>query len=222
MTGTARVVFAVAAWLAIGGAGRRGAAQVSATVGAFVAPTEHRVDAGFGLERSFGLTFGTEGTVRVRRWLDADLHLQGGTLSSDDAGVVDRDLAELGAQARVRPVTWLAFTAGATRRTYSSVIARQRWTVLSVGAEMRLLFSGGAIGGILRVAALPVVDVDGLGDADGAFSVAAGMEYRRDRLEAALCYALERYEWPTAGVGGRRVEQLAALTFLLRARVLGG
>jgi len=221
VTGTARVVIVVAAWLALGGQGRRGAAQVRATAGAFVAPTEHRLDAGFGLERSFGLTFGAEATVRVRPWLDADLHLQGGTLSSDDAGVVDRDLAELGAQARVRPLAWLAFTAGATRRTYSSVIARQRWKVLSVGAEMRLLFSGGATSGMLRVAALPVVDVDGLGDADGGFSVAAGMEYRRDRVEAALWYSLERYEWPTAGVGGRRLEQLAALTFVLRARILG-
>ncbi|MGH7675528.1 MAG: hypothetical protein ACREMV_09675, partial [Gemmatimonadales bacterium] len=192
--------------------------QVSASVGAVIAPTEHRVDAGLGLERSFGLTFGAVGTVRVRPWLDAELHLQGGTLSSDDAGVVDRDLAELGAQARVRPVPWLAFTAGAARRVYSSVIARQRWTLISLGTEVRLGFSGGTTSGVLRAAALPLADVDGLGDAEGGFSVAAGMEYRRDRLEASLMYSLERYEWPTAS--GRRREQLGALTVGLRAKVL--
>ncbi|MGH7644174.1 MAG: hypothetical protein ACREMR_01175 [Gemmatimonadales bacterium] len=221
MTTSRALDLALGAWIALCATGRTAASQVGATAGAFVAPTEHRVDAGFGLERSFGLTFGAEGTVHVRPWLDADLHLQGGTLWSDDAGVVDRDLAELGAQARVRPVTWLAFTVGATRRTYSSVIARQRWTLLSVGTEIRLSFSGGATSGVLRVAALPVVDVNGLGDANAGFSVAAGMEYRRDRLEAVLWYSLERYEWP-AGVGGRRLEQLAALTLVLRARVLGG
>lgn len=221
MTVPTRVRIGVAASLLLGGAGQRGAAQVSATAGAFVAPTEHRLDAGFGVERSFGWTFGAEGTIRIRSWLDADLRLLGGTLASDDSGVVDREIAELRAQARVRPLAWLAFTTGAALRTYSSVFASQRLVMLSVATEARIPFSGGTTTGVLRVAALPLVDLNGLGDAETGFSVGAGMEYRWNRVDGALWYSLERCEWPTAGVGGRRLEQLAALTLTLRARVLG-
>jgi hypothetical protein len=211
----------VAVSLTFGGAGHRGIAQVTASAGAFVAPTEHRLDAGFGVERSFGWTFGAEGTVRLRPWLDADLRVLGGTLAGDDRGVVDREIAELRAQARVRPLEWLAFTTGAAVRTYSSVIARQRLVLLSVGAEARVPFSGGTTTGAVRLAALPLVELDGLGDAETGFSVAAGMEYRWSRVEGALWYSLERSEWSATPQGARRIEQLSALTLVLRVRVLG-
>ncbi len=182
-----------------------------------VSVMQHRVDAGYGVERSNGVVAGGELVVGTGKRLAVRLQAQVGSLQADEPGapgvrgVIDRDVAEVGAEVEVVVLPWLAAQAGVRRRTYSTVLARQRWTTVNVGAEARLPFSGIGVSGIVRAALLPGVWVNGLSAPDLAFAAAAGMEYRRGRASLALLYGVERYRFP-AGAGTARREQLAALT----------
>jgi hypothetical protein len=173
----------------------------------------HRVDAGYGVEPSTGVVGGGEVGVGVGERLTVRLLAQTGSLHADvpgAPGVIDRDVAEVGAQVEVLALHWLAVQAGVRRRTYSTILARQRWTMVNVGAEARLPLSGIGLSGILRGAMLPGVWVTGLGAPDLAFAAAAGMEYRRGRASVALLYSVERYRFPVGARPVRR-EQIASL-----------
>ncbi len=170
----------------------------------------HRVDAGYGVEPSNGVVAGGEVAVGVGDRLTVRLLTQTGSLHADAPGAIDRDVAEVGVQVEVVALHWLALEAGARRRTYSTILARQRWTMVNVGAEARLPFSETGMNGIVRGALLPGVWVNGLERPDLSFAVASGMEYRRGRASVAVLYYLERYRFPTAATVERR-EQIAAL-----------
>jgi hypothetical protein len=133
-----------------------------------------------------------------------------GSLDAAGPGAIDRDVADVGAEVEVVALPWLAAQAGVRRRTYSTVLARQRWTTLHVGAEARLRFTETGLSGIVRGAVLPGVWVNGLDQPDRAFTVASGMEYRRGRASVAVLYSVERYRFP-AGAKPSRREQMAAL-----------
>jgi hypothetical protein len=179
---------------------------------------EHRVDAGFGLERARGPTGGVEATLSPRagaRW-DVALRVMGGSLNAVNAGAISRDLGEIGVSAGARVEPWLTLRAGLTRRVYGTPIARQRWTLVHAGAEARVAFLGGAVRAVAGGAWLPAVSVRGLPRPDLAFSATTGLEYRLGRATLDLRYTLERCDFP-AGVSAGRLEQLSALT--LRARI---
>lgn len=187
--------------------------MTGAALGSFV---EHRVDAGYGLERSSGPVVGGEAVLHVGgRWQFA-LRVQGGTLTARTAGALDRDVGEVGVEAAMRVVPWLTLRAGISRRAYGTLLARQRWAIVGLGAEARVPIAGGTWQGIARGALLPVVAVNGL-DPDVAFAAASGMEYRRGSASLGVLYSLERHDFPAQPTV--RLEQLSALTVRLALRL---
>jgi len=192
------------------GANARAAAQWTVRATGVAVVMRHRVDAGYGIEPSSGAGVGAELVVGNGDRLAVRLLAQTGSLDADGPGAVDRDVAEVGAELDVVVLPWLTAQAGVRRRTYSTVLARQRWTTLHVGAELRLPFTETGVSGIVSGAVLPGVWVNGLDQPDLAFAVASGMEYRRGRASVAVLYGVERYRFP-AGARPSRREQMAAL-----------
>ena len=193
------------------------AAQRALTVAPLVSLAEHRVDAGFGVERSLGPILGGVGTVRFSPRVTVAVHALGGSLFGSQ-GVLDRDVGELGVEASVITVPWLALEAGATRRAYSTKLGRQTWTLVGLGATARTAFAGNAIHGVWRAALLPAVSASGLRGPDRAFRAATGLAYRVRTTTLGVEYSLERCDFPAAA-GVRRLEQLSALTLLLELRL---
>ncbi|PYP52527.1 MAG: hypothetical protein DMD45_04045 [Gemmatimonadetes bacterium] len=191
-------------------------AQSALTVAPLVSLAEHRVDAGFGVERSLGPVVGGVGTLRFGPRLAVAVRALGGSLFGSK-GVLDRDVGELGVEGSMVAGPWLSLQAGVARRAYATRVARQTWTTVAAGAAARVAFAGGAIHGVGRAALLPVVSVPGLPDPGVAFRAAAGLEYRIRGTTLGVEYSLERYDFPIEG-GVRRLEQLTALTLLLRLR----
>jgi len=192
-------------------------AQRALTVAPFASLAEHRVDAGFGVERSLGPIVGGVGTLRVGPRLEVALRAVGGRLIGS-TGVLDRDVGELGVEASVITLPWLALQAGAARRAYSTKLGRQTWTLVSLGGTARMAFAGDAIHSVWRAALLPAVSASGLTDPDVAFRAATGLEYRVRTTTLMVEYSLERYDFP-AEAGVRRLEQLSALTLRLELRL---
>ena len=175
---------------------------------------EHRVDAGYGVERSRGAILGGGARVRLGARVELALRVQGGWLNAATPGAVDRNVGEVGLEAGVRAARWLTFRAAAQRRAYSSVIARQGWTLVDVGAEARFAFARGTIHGVTRAALVPVVSVSGLPRPDVAVTAATGLQIRRRGVTLGALYSLERYDFPAQGAISRS-EQLAAVTLRL-------
>lgn len=199
-------------------AAQTGAAQVL-TAAASVSSAEHRVDAGFGVERSSGVLGGGGVTLGLPPRVELAVTAGAGTLERDSANAEDRHMAELGFDARYRPLSWLWLETGVATRTYSASIAVQRWTSLRLGAQARVPFFGHRAQAVGRLLFLPLVDVTGLEQPELAVTAAAGVAYRFGPVAAALSYSLERYDFP-ARDGVARLEQLSALTLLVSARVL--
>ena len=202
-------------WLSLAPA--TGVAQIAVSGTALASFAEHRVDIGYGVEKSSGPLLGAEGAVDLWSRLTLGIRAAGGALSTQAVGAQDRDLGELGIQASVVAVRWLALRGGATWRTYSTAIARQRWTTVELGAEARLDFATSPVRGVLRAGLLPVVSVEGLPGPDVALTAAAGIEYSARSVTGGLFYGLERYDFPDQGTG-RRLEQVSTLTLRLSVR----
>ncbi|PYO60085.1 MAG: hypothetical protein DMD28_13840 [Gemmatimonadetes bacterium] len=203
--------------LALSLAPAAGVGQIAASGTTLVSFVEHRVDIGYGVEKSSGPLLGAEGAVDLWSRLALRIRAAGGSLSTQAVGAQDRDLGELGIQASVVAVRWLALRGGATWRTYSTAIARQRWTTVELGAEARLDFATSPVRGVLRAGLLPVVSVEGLPGPDVALTAAAGIEYSARSVTGGLFYGLERYDFPDQGTG-RRLEQVSTLTLRLSVR----
>ncbi len=177
----------------------------------------HQVDIGYGVEQTSGLVLGAEGALAVRsRWRFA-VHAAGGSLSGPVTDAEQRDVGELGVRGSVVATPWLAIVSGATSRTYSSAIARQRWTIVDLGAEARVDFATTPVRGVLRGGLLPVVSVRGLPGPDVGLTAAAGVEYRSGAVSGGLFYGLERYDFPDTGAG-RRLEQVNTLSLRVTVR----
>lgn len=190
------------------------AAQRRLSGSAWASLAEHRVDAGFGLERASGLVVGATASGHLGPLLELALRAQGGSLKASTAGAVDRDLGEIAVATRVAAASWLCLQAEASRRVYSSTIARQAWTLVGLGAEIQVPFTEEAVRGLARVGFLPVVSVKGLQRPDFAFTAAVGLEYAASPLTLRALYSLERYDFPVRDAWRRR-EQLSALTLQL-------
>jgi hypothetical protein len=196
------------------------AAQIAVQGGAVVAMAEHRVDAGAGVEQASGTLLGAEGKLFIGSRVEIFAHLAGGTLTAASAVADDRDLGEIEGRLSVLTVPWLALHAGLSSRAYTTTLARQRWTALRFGGEVRLAFVGEAVTGVLRAEILPSVSVSGLEKPSRAFAAGAGLDYRFGVLTLGLRYELERYDFPLVA-GVERREQLSMLTAHVGLR-LGG
>ena len=183
----------------------------SVTVMAEGGYTEHRVDAGLGLERASGAGFGAAAGAALTPWLELGLRGSSGRLEARTTLATDRTVRDLELAASVLPLEWLAIQLGGSARTWSSDVGEQRWVALRTGAEARLDFVGGAVRGIIGLALLPQVSVSGLSEGPSvALATATGVRLRGRRLEGALLYTMERFDFP-ANAGRRRLEQVSAL-----------
>jgi len=194
------------------------AAQSKATIGAGVSLVEQRVDIGGSVQRTFGPVVEVFGTRPVNPWLELRGHVASGALHARTDSAEARDVGEVGVDARAALWPALAVTAGLRVRTFSGPLAVQRWTSLSLGAEGRMLFVGGAMRGVVRGAVLPLVSVSGHARPTLAVTVASGLEWMGERLTGAAFYTLERYDFPNQGAD-RRLEQVAALTLQVGLRL---
>ena len=221
MTGgdASATAFGILIWLAATPAA--GVAQITVSGSALVSLVEHQVDIGYGDEESRGLIVAAEGAVDVGSRFIFGVRAAGGSLATQATGAQNRDLGEVRIQASLVPARWLALRGATTWRTYTTVLARQRWATVEVGAEARLDFATSPMRGVLRGGLLPVVSVDGLPKPDVALTAAAGLEYRGGSLTGGLFSGLERYDFPDVGAG-RRLEQLSTLTFRVTVQRGGG
>src|SRR5260370_26458282 len=205
MSASARLVVAVLLAPALAGAQ---SVELSGVV--TLAHGDHRVDAGLGVERSTGLLVG--GATRLRRrGIALTISGETGHLTAvQGSGGIDRDVSQLGAVAEFTPLPWLVLESGVTLRSFGTVVARQRWTLVRAGAEARVPLSGEALWAVGHAHLLPLVSVNGLPNAATAFDAGTGLAYRHGRLLFDLTYTLERSDFPSQGSTQRR-EQLGTL-----------
>lgn len=187
------------------------AAQLAVEGAGIVALSEHRVDAGNGVEQASGVLWGAEGRLFVGSRVEVFAHAATGKLTAATAGADSRDLSEAELRASVLTVSWLALHAGLSSRAYTTALARQHWTALRFGGEARFAFVGGNVAGALRGEFLPAVTASGLDKPSRAFAAGAGLDWKVNAFIIGLRYELERYDFPLAA-GVERREQLSTLT----------
>jgi hypothetical protein len=188
--------------------------RVLLTGAAVLGMLDHRVDAGAGVERTSGPVFGFQLDASQGADLSFALRALGGTLDGRSPAAEARDVGEVQADARMRVLPWLDFRAGATVRGFTSALARQRWTQLSIGADTRIAMLGGSIEGTAGAALLPYVGVTGHDSPRLAIAASMGLRHSNPRYEIGLSYALERYDFAEVA-GVRRLEENSSL--VLRA-----
>ena len=188
--------------------------RVLITGAAVLGMLDHRVDVGAGVERASGPVFGIQLDASQGRELSFALRALGGTLDARSPAAEARDVGEVQGDARMRVLPWLDARAGATVRGFTSPLARQRWTQLSVGADTRIGMLGGRIEGTAGAALLPYVRVTGHDSPRLAIAASMGLRHSNRRFELGLAYALERYDFAEVA-GVRRLEEHSSL--VLRA-----
>ena len=196
------------------------AAQERLTGKVAVSSVEHRARAvpSPRVERSTGVFLGGGVQYQVTGWVSVELDVWAGALRGRTEGTIDRDAAQLSLSAGVPATSWLTVEGGVERRVYSSVVARQGWTIVRVGAEAHFDLLGGAAAGIARLHYLPSVAVRDLGPPDFALVAAAGMEYRVGPATLRILYDVERVDFPERN-GTRWIEELSALSVTLGLRL---
>jgi hypothetical protein len=200
--------------------GVRGAAAQRQLIGvAGLSFAEHRVDAGFGVERTAGPVITAGIALAPRPRLALELRGRAGSLPGQAAGAFDRDLGELALETRWRAMPALDVGTEVMWRSYASMVGRQRWVLVRTGIEARLPLVGVDATTLLRAAYLPVVAVPGLGTPRLAVSAGAGMEYRVGPTRLRVLFELERYDFAPVGETARRVEQLSGLSVALTMRL---
>jgi hypothetical protein len=191
--------------------GSRFADRFQPAASAVVALADHRVDAGFGFERTAGTLFGVQVEAIPLEGTLVSLRALGGSLGTREGAADQRDIGEVNATARWRLVPWLDARAGFTTRTFTSSLARQRWTSAAIGADLRMTMLEGRIEGTTGAQLLPLVRVSGHGSPNVAFGASMGIRYVARRYLMALGYQLERYDFP-AVADERRLEEHSMLT----------
>lgn len=185
-----------------------------------VARAEHRVDdrsVGGGVEISTGTLIGAGVRISVGSRWTVGAAGRTGVLHPGSGATLPRDVAELGLDGAFRMRDWFDVVAGVHVRSYTTALARQRWTLPYLGAAGRVPFAVQGLRGLLDLAVHPFASVSGLSRPEFAISGGAGMAYSRGRLDVQLRYSLERYDF-ARGTVAERSEQLSALTLTVQAR----
>ena len=185
-------------------------AQTGVLASAGLTVADHRVDAGYGVERHHGILPGLGLAYLGNSRVDLGLRARKGTLSGDD-GSLDLSFSEIGVLARFNAVEWLALDGGITVRHFSNALGAQRWLMLRVGVEGHLPMFAGAGGGILRASYAPVTRVSGLAT-ELALSAGAGLEYSAGPARMRVLYEVERFRFVPVVDATRRHEQFATVT----------
>lgn len=184
------------------------------TASAVVGVADHRVDAGAGFERTSGPVFGLQVDALSGRDLSLSIRGVGGTLDARSGAADQRDVGEIGAEARLRVLSWLDARGGAMVRSFTSQLARQRWTQLSIGADARVPMLNGRIEGTAGAALLPYVRVSGHDSPRLSIAACMGLSHTSRRFDLGLLYQLERFDFADVA-GANRLEEHSSL--LVRA-----
>ncbi|HEV8265716.1 MAG TPA: hypothetical protein VGQ06_12280 [Gemmatimonadales bacterium] len=187
------------------------AAQISLHGRAEIGRLEHRIRLAGLLEPSSGTLLGGALGVVVGERFEAWGEAMGGHLVADSPAGEDRDVAEVQLLGGMHVRPWVTLQSGVSVRTYSTPLARQRWTTLRLGAEGRLPLAIGGLQGIVRAQWMPVVSVSGVARPDVALTTGAGLEWRGKRVSLSAVYTLERYDFPASDPSLRRLEEVSAL-----------
>jgi hypothetical protein len=185
-----------------------------------LALAEHRVDdrsVGGGVEISTGTLFGTGVRISVgSRWTIGATG-RTGVLHPGSGATLPREVAELGLDGAFRLRDWFDVAGGVRVRSYTTALARQRWTAPYLGAAGRVRFVVPGLEGLLDLTVHPFASASGLTRPEFAISGGAAVAYSRGRFAVQLRYAVERYDF-ARGTTDERVEQFSALTLGIRAR----
>ncbi len=198
------------------------AGQMSLQGRAEIGRVEYRVrDAGLA-QSSSGVVFGGALGLLVRDRFEVWGEARGGRLAAASAEGEDRDLAEvqLVGAAHLRP--WLTAQGGVNVRSYSTPLARQRWTTLRLGAEAHVPLALEGVRGLVRAQWMPVVSVSGLEHPDIALGAGVGVEWRGTRVSVRALYTLERYDF-SGSAAAKRLEEVSSLQLgaIVRLRTSG-
>ncbi|NUO64954.1 MAG: hypothetical protein HOQ11_01185 [Gemmatimonadaceae bacterium] len=172
---------------------------------------DHRVDAGLGFERTSGLLLGVQVEATPLEGTLLSVRALGGALGAHTPSTDARDVGEIAATARMRLVPWLDARAGLTTRTFTSSLARQRWTSAAIGADLRMTMLEGRLEGTAGAQLLPFVRVSGHESPNASFGASMGLRYVARRYLVGLGYQLERYDFPSVA-DRRRLEEHTMLT----------
>lgn len=184
---------------------------------------EHRVQdqsVGAGVERSTGTLVGAGLRLSVASGAAIAVVGRTGVLHPGTGATLPRDVAELGLDGAYRMHDWIDLVAGVRVRSYTTAVARQRWTAPYLGAAARVPFAVRGLRATLDVALHPFASVSGLTRPEFAVTSAAGMAYARGRFDVQLRYAVERYDFARETTS-ERLEQLSALTLQVQVHALG-
>jgi hypothetical protein len=171
---------------------------------------EYRVrDSGI-LQATSGVVFGGALGLLTRDRFAVWGEARGGHLAAASVGGEDRDVAEvqLMGEACLRP--WLTAQGGVNVRSYSTALARQRWTALRLGAEAHVPLALEGIRGLARAQWMPVVSVSGLDHPDIALAAGVGVEWQGTRVRIRALYTLERYDF-SGSAAAQRLEEVSSL-----------
>ena len=200
-------------------AGAQGRLTLPAGAVSFVAAiADQRVDAGFGYERSSGPLFGAQIDLEPTDRMTLTLRALGGTLDARTPAAESRGLGEVTLSTRIDVLPWLRGTAAALTRSYDGALARQRWSELSVGGEGHLALVDGLVDGSIGLALAPLVRVSGQQGPDLSVAGSARLRHSGERLDLAIGYTLERYDF-AASSGVSRVEEISMLFFRAGLRI---
>lgn len=214
------VILAVLSPMLNGRASAQGIAIPPGAASVIIADADHRVDTGIGLERAEGFLFGGQLDLEPTSTVLVTLRGLGGTLNADrrTPNAESRGTGELSLATRVDVLPWLRGTAAAVGRSYAGALARQHWSELAFGGEGHLPLIDNILDGSLGLGLAPIVKVTGRAGPDLAVIGSARLRHTGERLDLALSYSLERYDFPSAG-GGRRVEELSMLVLRAGLRI---
>ena len=189
-----------------------------------VARAEHRVDdrsVGGGVEISTGTLLGAGVRISVGSRWTVGASGRTGVLHPDSGATLPRDVAELGLDGAFRMRDWFDVVGGVRVRSYTTALARQRWTAPYLGVAGRIPFAVQGLRGLLDVSLHPFASVNGLTRPEFAVTGGAAVAYSRGRFDVHLRYAVERYDF-ARGTADERSEQLSTLTLRVQARGRSG
>lgn len=172
--------------------------------------TEHRVDAGFGVERFSGVGIGVDAARRFGR-LTLGVAAQGTHLAAQASSELDRRMGEVGGTLTLAVGSWWGVYGGLSSRSLASDAARQHWVLGRLGVEARPSFSGARARAIGHLAIMPVATLSGVPSAAPAIDGGAGIDYAAGNVRLALLYGVERFTFPALN-GIRRREQFSTLS----------
>ncbi len=196
-------------------------AQRSLAGAAAMAWVEHRVDAGTSVEISSGVVFAGSATLGLGSRMKVTGEAKAGVLRPNSGADLEREFAEIRVRGAVRLVDWLSVEGGVRRRAFTTSIARQLWTILELGAAVRVPFAVRGLYGLGSVGLQPLVSVSGGPNPKPTVTGTAGIEYALGRVRVQLVYSLEPYDF-RAEQGISRLEQLSTAVLRVSVPLLGG